>query len=447
VCGGGDGSSFVSEYPPDWDVIELGEIGTWLSGGTPSTSYPAYWDGEIPWISAASLKAFEIRESERSVSALGVRSGTRQVPSGTVLFVVRGMSLKSEFRVGITTREVTFGQDCKAILAPAGVNPRFLAYSLKVKDSQILAMVDEAGHGTGRLPSRQLEKLQIGLPGESEQRRVVDILDSLGEAIRSTELLVAKLERGRLSMLRDLLTRGIGEDGALRNPARDAHMFTMTDLGILPDAWELLPLEALLADVTSAMRSGPFGSGLLKSELVENGIPVLGIDNVHVERFVSEYSRFVTPQKYAELMRYAVRPRDVMVTIMGTVGRCCVVPSGIGKALSSKHVWTLTIDQTRYIPELVCLQVNYSEWMLSHLKRDAQGGIMSAIRSDTLKSALVPVPPLHEQEKIWGVLQAVQEGVDAERAKLRKMRELERGLADSLLAGRVRVDTPNCISM
>ena len=73
------------------------------------------------------------------------------------------------------------------------------------------------------------------------------------------------------------------------------------------------------------MRSGPFGSALLKHELVEAGIPLLGIDNVHVERFEATFSRFVTPQKFRELERYAVRPRDLMITIMGTVGRCCLV--------------------------------------------------------------------------------------------------------------------------
>jgi type I restriction enzyme S subunit len=41
------------------------------------------------------------------------------------------------------------------------------------------------------------------------------------------------------------------------------------------------------------MRSGPFGSALLKSELAENGSPLLGIDNVFVERFVTNFSRFV----------------------------------------------------------------------------------------------------------------------------------------------------------
>jgi len=109
----------------------------------------------------------------------------------------------------------------------------------------------------------------------------------------------------------------------------------------------------LLGDIDPAMRSGPFGSALLKQELVEAGLPLLGIDNVHTERFVADYTRFVTPKKFAQLVvRYAVRPDDLMITIMGTVGRCCLVPEDIGQALSSKHTWTISLNQNTYSPYL-----------------------------------------------------------------------------------------------
>ena len=63
------------------------------------------------------------------------------------------MSLKTEFRVGVTERQVAFGQDCKAIIPAPGIDGKFLALALKARSRQILAMVDEAGHGTGRLPT------------------------------------------------------------------------------------------------------------------------------------------------------------------------------------------------------------------------------------------------------------------------------------------------------
>src|SRR4051812_23893682 len=125
-----------------WRTVRLGDAGTWLSGGTPRTSNSDYWGGDIPWISASSLRRFLIRDSDRKVTSLGAESGTRVVPEGTVLFVVRGMSLKNEFRIGLTTRPVAFGQDCKAIVPGAGIHPYFLAHAIQARSREILSLVD-----------------------------------------------------------------------------------------------------------------------------------------------------------------------------------------------------------------------------------------------------------------------------------------------------------------
>ena len=96
-------------WPSDWDVKTLGKAADWFSGGTPRTSEAAYWGGDIPWIGSGSLTEFRIRKSDRTLTPLGAANGTRLVGPGTVIFVVRGMSLKSEFRMGITHRQVAFG--------------------------------------------------------------------------------------------------------------------------------------------------------------------------------------------------------------------------------------------------------------------------------------------------------------------------------------------------
>lgn len=239
-------------------------------------------------------------------------------------------------------------------------------------------------------------------------------------------------------LLHDLLTRGIDDNGELRDPDRHPEQFQDSPLGRVPKGWQVAPVSALLADVEPAMRSGPFGSALRKDELVDHGVPLLGIDNVHVERFVADFTRFVTSKKAEELGRYLVRPGDVMITIMGTVGRCCVVPDNIGRALSSKHVWTLTFDQRRYPAQLACLQFNYAPWVLRHLARDEQGGIMAAIRSETLRTVLLPIPSPTEAIAICDRLVAASHRLTVERKRADKMKLLKAGVAEDLLTGRVR---------
>jgi type I restriction enzyme S subunit len=274
----------------------------------------------------------------------------------------------------------------------------------------------------------------------TEQQKIAKILDTLDTQIRQTEALIAKLVRIKQGLLTDLLTRGIDQSGQLRpTPDQAPHLYKDSPLGWIPKEWRVSDIDGLLSDLEPAMRSGPFGSALLKSELVESGIPLLGIDNVYAEQFRSAYSRFVTRQKFMELSRYAVRPHDLMITIMGTVGRCCLVPEYIGDALSSKHTWTITLDTNKYTPYLAMLQINHAPWALRHLARDEQGGIMSAIRSETLRSLQLPVPPIEEQKLISARLTSISQRIETEGDTAVQLKLVKQGLMDDLLTGRVRV--------
>jgi len=124
---------------------------------------------------------------------------------------------------------------------------------------------------------------------------------------------------------------------------------------------------------------------------------------------------------------------------MGTVGRCCLVPADVGKAISSKHTWTISLDQLKYSPYLAMLQVNYSDWVLRHFSKDQQGGTMSAIRSETIRSTRLPVPPREEQDSIEAILVELSNRLREEETMLKKFRLQKSGLMDDLLTGRVPV--------
>jgi type I restriction enzyme S subunit len=180
--------------------VSMGDSARWLSGGTPDTTEETYWGGEIPWISALSLKSPWVDDSDRRVTHLGAASGTRLVPKDTILFVVRGSSLDTEFRVGLTQREVAFGQDCKALIANTDIDPTVLFLAIKARSAEILQLVDHTGHGAGRLSTDLISKVVLALPdarlsskAAAELRPLVEI----GAARRA--------ENRNLQQLRDAL--------------------------------------------------------------------------------------------------------------------------------------------------------------------------------------------------------------------------------------------------
>jgi type I restriction enzyme S subunit len=303
--------------------------------------------------------------------------------------------------------------------------------------------------GQQRVQSVFFHKHVVYAPAPAAQARITAVLDCIDTAIEQTEALIEKYQQIKAGLMHDLFNRGVLPSGQLRPPRDQApELYQETAIGWIPKEWSVATLEALLAPVPNNIRSGPFGSALLKHELVEEGIPFLGIDNIHVERFSADFQRFVSERKFRELARYRVRPGDVVITIMGTVGRCCVVPAAIEIALSSKHLWTMTFDTERIIPELVCWQLNHSAWAQAWFRKSMQGGIMDAIQSSTLKTLAVPLPPLAEQASIQARFQQVTRRINQDSDQLEKLRKQKLGLMQDLLTGKVavKVDSPDNVA-
>lgn len=321
------------------------------------------------------------------------------------------------------------------------IEPRYIYFALADKFEWIQHR--RTGTGVPHVPKDIGRMLKLKYPkSRAAQQKIAAILTSIDTAIEKTEALIEKYQRIKAGLMHDLFTRGVLSNGTLRPPREQApKLYQETAIGWIPKEWSISTLEALLAPVPNSIRSGPFGSALLKHELVEEGIPFLGIDNIHVERFNADFQRFVSERKFRELSRYRVRPGDVIITIMGTVGRCCVFPNSVDIALSSKHLWAMTFDTERVVPELVCWQLNHAAWAQAWFRRSMQGGIMDAIQSSTLKTLTVPLPPLAEQVSIHVGFRQVTKRINQDIEQLDKLKKQKLGLMQDLLTGKVPVQT------
>ncbi|UTM02910.1 restriction endonuclease subunit S [Alcaligenes sp. NLF5-7] len=350
--------------------------------------------------------------------------------AGSVLFSVRA----PVGEVNIAPTDCCIGRGLAAIRAK-DADQEFLFQYLCHSKSQFEAV--SQGSTFEAINGNELKEFLFLYPPLLEQRKIATILSFVDNVIEKTRAQIEKLKDLKTGMMQELLTQGIGHTEFKDSP-----------IGKIPKTWSMIKVQELLADTKYALRSGPFGSALLKSELVNSGIPLLGIDNVHVEELRSVFKRFVSNEKFQELRKYRVFPNDVMVTIMGTVGRCCVVPEDFGIALSSKHVWTLSLDKEKYFPELLCWQINFSDWVKKQFLNESQGGVMESISSSTLKSLMVPVPPIEEQKKIVDVHKILSKRIMRKSDQLRTLIDLKKALMQDLLTGKVRVkvDSPETVA-
>jgi type I restriction enzyme S subunit len=168
------GFPWLGQVPNHWQLVPLRYLSHMLGGATPDKGNSEFWSGNIPWVSPKDMKRDEISDSEDHISESGLNSSPLQmIPVRSVLIVVRGMILLHSFPTAITGRPVTINQDMKALVCRPALQPEFLQRFMQGYCNVIVSFTGESAHGTRKLESEVLGKLQIPLPTLAEQRAIV----------------------------------------------------------------------------------------------------------------------------------------------------------------------------------------------------------------------------------------------------------------------------------
>ena len=258
---------------------------------------------------------------------------------------------------------------------------------------------------------KDVARLKIPLPPLEEQKRIAAILDAADDLRAKRRESLAQLDALLQSTFLDMFG----------DPAKNGwEMVTVTDVG---------------KEEKGAIRTGPFGSQLLHSEFVDEGIRVLGIDNAVSNTFKDGEPRFITPQKYKKLRRYTVKPGDVLITIMGTCGRCAVVPDDIGDAINTKHLCCISLNLSKCLPEFMHTYFLQHPIARRYLERSAKGAIMSGLNMGIIKSMPIPLPPIELQHRFAAIVKSVEGQKVKQRAHLEELHTLFASLQSRAFAG------------
>jgi type I restriction enzyme S subunit len=254
---------------------------------------------------------------------------------------------------------------------------------------------------------------QALLPPLSEQRRIAAILDK-ADAIRRKRAEGIRLTE---ELLRSTFLVIVG-------PANPQYL-----------SWPSYRVEELAAPTKYSMRTGPFGSTLLHSEFVDEGIVVLGIDNAVQNRFAWGERRFITPEKYEGLERYTALPGDVIITIMGTTGRSAVLPDDLPTAITTKHLATITVNRDLILPEILSESIFLNPRVLAQIKAANRGAIMEGLNLGIIRKLSINAPPMAQQQRYRLIRRKLLENLGQRRRAFSESDELFNGLVQRAFRG------------
>lgn len=200
--------------------------------------------------------------------------------------------------------------------------------------------------------------------------------------------------------------------------------YKMTELGEIPSEWEVKKLKELLDVLKDGTHNPP--------KRTEEGIPLLSAENIFNGKINYGINEKCISEEDYELMHknYSIEKDDILMTIVGTIGRVAVVKDNKKFAVqrsvailrSNKKVNNLFL--TQFLSSTICKK---------ELDRKSNSTAQAGLYLGELGKINIIVPSIKEQEKIASILSTVDEQIDNVNVLIEKNKELKKGLMQTLL--------------
>ena len=385
-----------------WPVATIGEVCEVVSGATPKTGRPEFWDGNVPWVTPKDLSELgqkHLSDTLRQITKAGLKScSARMLPAQSVLFSSRApIGL-----VAINTLPVCTNQGFKSLVPRFDlVSPDFLFWWLKAQEKHI----QSKGRGATfkEVSKKIVEDLQIPLPPLAEQKRIARILDA-ADALRAKRRealaqLDTLLQSTFLDMFGDPVTNPMGWDTS-----------ALGEVG-----------EVITGNTPSRKHPEYYGEDI---EWIKS-------DNINDPSFVLTEAEERLSVAGKAVARTSPRGSILVTCIAGS-------PSCIGNAAIADREVAFNQQINAFVPgERIALWFAFGMFWVG--KRLVQSASTSSMKGMVSKSAFstisIPIPPTSLQSRFAAIGESVEHQKASQRAHLAKLDTLFASLQSRAFRG------------
>ena len=418
-----------------WNKYKLSEILTLIGGGTPKTTNPSYWGGNIPWLSVVDFNNDNryVHTTEKTITEEGVEnSSTKILPQGSLILSARG----TVGALAQLAKPMAFNQSCYGIIAKEQTTNDFLYYLLK----NVVEDLQAKGHGSvfNTITRDTFDTIEISLPPLEEQKRIADILGAFDDKIE----LLQKQNKTLEDMAKALFKSWFVDFDVVRakqkglpkaDIMREYHLtdelydlfpssFADSPLGPIPSGWEVKPLSKIATFLNGlALQKYP-------ARAEEDFLPVIKI--AELRNGISTSTDKANTNLPTE---YIVHNGDILFSWSGSL--MVKVWSGEKGALN-QHLFK--VFSNGYPKWFYYLWVNHYLPMFQEIAAD-KATTMGHIQRKHLDQAKVVCPSaafLDKMDKIFGVILSK---IILNNKQIQTLTELRDTLLPRLISGKIRV--------
>jgi type I restriction enzyme S subunit len=200
----------------------------------------------------------------------------------------------------------------------------------------------------------------------------------------------------------------------------------------VPKSWRTVCFDHLAAPDNNALKAGPFGSALKKEFYVANGYKIYGQEQViGGDPFYGDY--YIDENKFAELESCSVAPGDILVSLVGTIGKVLVLPDGVEPGIINPRLIKLSLEPSLAYPHFIKILLG-SPYAEEFFDEKSHGGTMSILNLSILRELPIPLPPLAEQRRIVAKVDQLTASVDQLEVQLTASKATATKLMEAVVA-------------
>lgn len=289
------------------------------------------------------------------------------------------------------------------------------------------------------LSLKDLLKAEGQIPKVSIQKKIATVLQTIDQAIESTEALIKKYQKIKTGLMHDVFTRGISFDGKLRPSKEQApELYKETAIGWIPKDWKARKLKEILSDSGGYLQTGPFGSQLHAHEYTLEGVPVVMPQDINDGKIGTEDIARIPESRAATLQKHRMKLGDVIIARRGDLSRAATIYDNQKNIVCGTGCFLLRLGNSNLDARFFSKIYRY-DLIQRQVVGLAVGTTMPSLNNEIMGKLIFPDMTVEEQNRISDRLEIVEAKITGLSSHLSKLLKQKSGLMHDLLTGKVPV--------